>query len=1019
MFIGCAMIPIITLAVLAYTSVSRELVAQSHVNVGRAAKAHAISIFDRLLSVQNQLQLIRLHLANQAAENPSAALTPMRETIMGQFASISIVQDGRRISILKDAAVEPAPRPLQIEETSDAVQLQIQKRGELAPPQVIMRLSLSAASGEAATPAYLEAEVQPAFLWGIGHANTLPARTDLVVIDDDLRTLVNTSELDILSLKKHLQRETHNRNEGFRYREKEIDYHVSAWPLFLTPSFGIGTWRVAYIQAESVVLTPIHAFKRSFMLIFLLTFWIVLLLSLRHIRRAVVPLRRLYTGTRKLLTGDYTHRITVDSEDEFAQVSAAFNQMTDRIGRQVRGLRTMADIGRETAAVFGIRPLIRIEMDLMARQLDFAKGMVLLLEEAPPRLYCAGNYGFDPAAQERLDGWQLNLGPHGLTDHPDLGPFLRGSLDPPTVQAGSSYLNDRLAEGNDPPALVWTPIVYEKTPHGFLGVSPMDGATGGQSAAETQDLLQGIAAQTAVALHGVLAFKQLERSEARFRDIFASAASGMALISPQGDLQEVNQRLAAITGYPADALKNQTLASLLAQPEEAERLAHALATLGTTQTTLVMEEFRLRHADGNTLWGLVSLSPYYGEGKGEGHLIVQLLDLTEQKRAEAEKQAMAEQLQQAQKMEAIGTLAGGIAHDFNNILGGIMGFAQLGCITAKAEEEKDKFTKIMTASERAQDLVQQILTFSRQGEQRRLPLRLDLILKEALKLLRASIPAHIEIKQYVPVVESCILADATQMHQIIMNLCTNAYHAMEEKGGRLKVELHRQASHTHGATASTHQMDGPFLEMTVSDTGRGMDAETLARIFDPYFTTKPQGKGTGLGLAVVHGIVERHGGTIGVASTPGEGTTFRVCFPEVVAEAAQPTETATLRSGAGERVLLVDDEALIIDMGSEMLTTLGYRVTTALDPREALDSFRSDPLGVDLVITDLAMPHLKGDDLARALHTIRDDLPVILCSGFNGTDMNCPEADQLFQAQLSKPFSAEALQAAIETALAA
>lgn len=879
MFIGCALVPIITLAVIAYTGVSRELMAQGRSNIGRAAKAHAIGIYDRLLALQNQMQLIRLSLAHQRGQNLTAALGPMRETLKEQFTAIDYCYGGCIFSLLDETpAVASGPAPHPPQDAAPNVSIQIRKQVALAPPEIIMHLPMGNIDG---TTAYLEAVVQPAFLWGLGHANTLPAQTDLVVIDDQQETLINTSELDILAFKTKLKAVAHNRNKGFRYREGQIDHHVSCWPLFLTPKFGIGTWRVSYIKDEAVVLAPIHAFKRSFLLILLLTFWIVLLLSLRYIRKAVGPLKQLHAGTQALVQGNYSHHIEVNSRDEFAQVSAAFNQMTDRIGRQVSGLRTIAEIGRETAAVFEIPALLKIEMDLMAHHLDFHKGLILLEVPGKQYLYCAGHYGFSDPQQEVLNEWHLNLAPHGLNAHPDLSHWFNTSQASSPLEVDTPLDWNPLEELLPSQEVIWVPIVYEKSALGLLGVTRRADL---RDAGELDhDLLRGIAAQTAVALQNITAAKQL---------------------------------------------------------------------------------------------------------------------------------------QQAQKMEAIGTLAGGIAHDFNNILSGIMGFAQLGSLTTKDETANEKFTKIMTASARARDLVQQILTFSRQGEQCRQAIRIDLVLKEALKLLRASIPAHIEMKRYIPVIETCVLADATQMHQIVMNLCTNAYHAMEEKGGLLTVKLGRHTPEAGQPDTPSDLWGVPCLEMTIGDTGSGMDEDTLARIFDPYFTTKPQGKGTGLGLAVVHGIVESHGGSIQVASTPNQGTTFRLLFPEITAEAKAVGETTTLRTSGGERVLLVDDEALIIDMGSEMLAALGYRVTASQDPQEALENLRQDPLGVDLVITDLAMPNLKGDDLARALHDIRGDLPVILCTGFSDPKISCPEADTLFSAQLPKPFTAEGLQKAIQTALA-
>jgi PAS domain S-box-containing protein len=474
-----------------------------------------------------------------------------------------------------------------------------------------------------------------------------------------------------------------------------------------------------------------------------------------------------------------------------------------------------------------------------------------------------------------------------------------------------------------------------------------------------------------------------------------------------------------ITGYPAEALSERPLTSLLADPADAARLNAALENLSKTPTALVMEEFGFRRADGAMLWGLLSVSAHYGGDAEADHFIAQLMDLTEQKAAQAEKQALTEQLQHAQKMEAIGTLAGGIAHDFNNILSGIMGFTQLGSLTVKDDAAVEKFAKIMAASQRAQDLVQQILTFSRQNEQSRQPIRIDLILKEALKLLRASIPAHIEIERRIPVIETCVLANATQIHQVIMNLCTNAYHAMEERGGVLGVRLERFSLGTKAPHIPPDLRDQSCLELTISDTGCGMDGDILKRIFDPYFTTKPQGKGTGLGLSVVHGIVESHGGVVQVDSTPDRGTTFRLLFPEVVAEASTSDEPAALGTGSGEHVFLVDDEAILLEMGSELLTTLGYTVTTTRNPLRALEDIRRDPYMVDLVITDLAMPALKGDDLARALHDIRADLPVVLCTGFIAPEQNCPDADRLFKGLLLKPFNAGELQQVIQAALTA
>jgi PAS domain S-box-containing protein len=341
------------------------------------------------------------------------------------------------------------------------------------------------------------------------------------------------------------------------------------------------------------------------------------------------------------------------------------------------------------------------------------------------------------------------------------------------------------------------------------------------------------------------------------------------------------------------------------------------------------------------------------------------------------------QLQQAQKMEAIGTLAGGIAHDFNNILGGIMGFAELAKM--KAPEDSDVFAdleQVMKSSKRAADLVSQILTISRHRKKEQRPVQVRYIVHEATSLLRATLPTTIEIREDLSQVAGIINADPTQMHQVIMNLGTNAGHAMQEDGGVLEVSLANVEIDDLEAAKHLDLVAGPYLRLTVSDTGHGITSEVMEKIFDPYFTTKDTGEGTGLGLSVAQGIVKTHGGTITAYSEPGKGTTFHVYLP-IILEVEREEENASegpLPTGS-ERILLIDDEAVLIDIGSQTLERLGYAVVTRQSSVEALALFRAEPDNFNLVITDMTMPHMTGDQLARELMKIRPDIPVILCTG--------------------------------------
>jgi signal transduction histidine kinase/ActR/RegA family two-component response regulator/HAMP domain-containing protein len=386
-------------------------------------------------------------------------------------------------------------------------------------------------------------------------------------------------------------------------------------------------------------------------------------------------------------------------------------------------------------------------------------------------------------------------------------------------------------------------------------------------------------------------------------------------------------------------------------------------------------------------------------------------DLTPGKRLEA-------QLRQAQKMESIGTLAGGIAHDFNNILFPIMGYAEMAREEIPGDSGPGAYIEeILRATGRARDLVNQILTFSRQTEQEIRPLQIQPILKEALHLLRASIPSSIEIRRHIDAHCGAVQGDPSQIHQIVMNLCTNAYHAMQPDGGRLGVGLEEVDISAADAGKNLNLSPGRYVRLTVSDTGGGISPADRERIFEPYFTTKEQGKGTGLGLSVVHGIARRSGGTVTVYSEVGKGATFHVFLPRVATGAAAFAGVDQPLPTGDERILVVDDEAPITGMLEQMLTRLGYAVAVSADSQAALNLFRKQPERFDLVLTDMTMPGLNGVQLTRALLELRPDLPVILCTGFSESVSEEEARAAGVRAYLMKPVVRSQLARAIRRAL--
>jgi len=351
-------------------------------------------------------------------------------------------------------------------------------------------------------------------------------------------------------------------------------------------------------------------------------------------------------------------------------------------------------------------------------------------------------------------------------------------------------------------------------------------------------------------------------------------------------------------------------------------------------------------------------------------------DVTQEKVLEA-------QLQQAHRMQSIGTLAGGIAHDFNNILSAIIGYTELTVdYLEKGSLPYDNLQEVLEAGNRAKDLINQILTFSRQSEQDLKPLQVKLIVNDALKLIRATLPSFIEIRTDLKS-DAAILGDQIKIHQILMNLCTNASHAMQEKGGVLSVSLSEVEIDSGFIVKHFDIKSGSYLKLSVSDTGHGMPPSLMEHIFDPFFTTKEKGQGTGMGLSVVHGIVKSHNGTIHAYSEPGEGSTFNVYLPVIERQLEQKIRDEKPIPLGTEHILFVDDEESLINMGKQLLVSLGYTVTSRINSLEAFELFKTRPDAFDLVITDLTMPNMAGDELASKIMAIRPDIPVILCTGFS------------------------------------
>ena len=478
----------------------------------------------------------------------------------------------------------------------------------------------------------------------------------------------------------------------------------------------------------------------------------------------------------------------------------------------------------------------------------------------------------------------------------------------------------------------------------------------------------------------------LKESEGKHRELnnqlqnsIESMPTAYILWNTDSQVVEWNKAAEKIFGYSKEEILGKNATDYIV-PEEARHLVgEVLKKLKVGEISEYSEHANNICKDGKLISCQWYNTPLVDEDDNIYGFITLALDITERKKLES-------QIQQAQKMESIGTLAGGIAHDFNNILFSISGYTDILLMdTPEDSPSQDSLKKINTSVLRAKALVKQIIAFSRQDANELILMKVQPVVKEVLKLIRSTISTTIEITQDIRSDCGAIKADPTQIHQIVMNLATNAYHAMEETGGELKVSL-KEIELGEYDVITPDMTPGTYACLTTSDTGTGMDKKVTEKIFDPFFTTKEIGKGTGMGLSVVHGIVKSLGGAIQVYSEPGKGTEFKVYFPmEQSSFEKHSIQTHETIQYGTETILLVDDEDAIITMEKRMLERLGYQVTSRISSIEALEAFRAAPDKFDLVITDMAMPNMPGDKLSAELTKICPDIPVLLCTGFSET----------------------------------
>ena len=739
---------------------------------------------------------------------------------------------------------------------------------------------------------------------------------------------------------------------------------------------GIGPhlgWGLVVKRDSEEVYAPLYSEALNSFLIGLLGVITVILVTIFSVFRLTKPIRNLSRAVEDVAGGNLSARAEITTSDEIGRFAEMFNSMVSRIQawqkelEEVVRLRT-SELNKKNARLEEeIAERLKVEEALKESEERFRQ-----LAENIEEVFWAVSpdwrvVHYVSPAYEKIWGRSRQ----SLYDHPWSWVDVIVEEDRQLVL---DYIS-RKAQG-DLEEIVF-PEYRLQHPDGSIRWIKARGFAAYNQAGELDGVV-GIAADITEAKTYELFLKQ---SEEQLRSI----ADALPVLISYKDSDEryrfANKSYRDWFGLRPDQIIGRKMAEVVGQD---------MYNQGKPFLSMVMDglpaayEGRMTGVGGVARHYFTRLIPRFSpEGGVIGHYSL-TEDITQRKDAEEEKDRLEKQLRQSHKMEAVGTLAGGIAHDFNNILSAILGYSELAEMDInEGRADVSVIHNIVTASNRAKDLVQQILAFSRKAQQERKPLEPAILLKEVIKFLRATLPSSIEIEADIPPGIGNILADATQIHQVVINLCTNAFHAMRDQGGILSLKLDRRTIHSGRRPPFDDLAEGEYIRITVMDTGPGIEAGIMDRIFEPFFTTKDFGEGAGMGLAVVHGIVKSHGGGIDVKNQLGKGAVFEVLLPVIPSEDQEEPESPAPIPRGSEKILFVDDEEQLVTVGKRTLERLGYDVLALTDSTQALEEIQARAGIYDLVITDMTMPRLNGMDLAREIIKIRSDLPIILCTGYS------------------------------------
>ncbi|MCG6963485.1 MAG: HAMP domain-containing protein [Acidobacteria bacterium] len=989
-FVAFALAPIALLVALSLHQVTSNLLQQSRSRLHQQCKAAAMGVIERLLLLRGEVEVISTALEPSGAA-PAGALPPeLSSRLHGHFVALALrLPDGGTEQLLGSRAALPS---------LDRVDRQHLAAGETAivtaaGTRTMARVFLVHQLGRGSGPATLVvAELDGEYLWGVGSMNVQPPFTDLCVVDRTGTMLVRSTGIPDGFPRVLAQAASRSEDRRFEWQSQGKVNLAALWPIPMEVNYRAGVWTVVLSEAKSHVLAPVNRFTYNFVLVALLAVVSAVLLGLSQIRKTLVPLQKLREGARRVTGGDFAVRVEAGGRDEFDELAETFNVMAGHLGRQIAALSSMTEVARGALTGAGTRDIASALLYRLPQLVPLQWAELLLVDPLQPEF--VHRLRLSPGAASGQEQGGADLGRVESDDNGRIGVvFSANAVKVKDTQRGALAVAAERSDAEQQ-ADVTVSLAAGGERLGRLALR-VDGSS--ELTDEESSHVSDVAEQLALALHEAALRQRLEEERMRLAELVEYLPYGVLVLDRSERILMGNLLARQDLPLLAEARIGDVLTGL--GERSISEIREATAEEGGCEVTPEDLPQRVFEVMAGTLGG------------GQAGTVLLVRDVTELR----ENQRRAEQ---QERLAAVGQLAAGIAHDFNNILQGMMMAAELLYLDEGiGREERRTAGEIFQQGERAARLIRQILDFSRQSVAAPRPLDLAVVAREQAKLLDRTLPESIRLELDIAEGEMTVKADPVQVQQVLTNLAINARDAMP-RGGQLRIVIDTVEQGGGKPSLGAGPPAGSWVRIRVSDTGAGIPGTVLPRIWEPFFTTKERGRGTGLGLSQVYGIVVQNGGSVECSSAEGVGTSFTVLWPRLVRrpdQAGTTSESDLPRSHGEETILVLEDEAQLRDVTASGLRQLGYRVLTAGTGVEAGELLADE--AVDLLLADVVLPSSGEAELVDLILGMEGRLSILLFSGYPRPPVGGQRELPGVADWLQKPVSLEELARAVRRAL--